>query len=204
MDPIRLLYVEDSKVAQKLLERVIEPVAEFTGVEDLAGARALVAETVYSLVVLDYELPDGDGLELARELRADERYADVPLVLYCSSVNNELEYEAMRAGVNECFAKPMNMLELREHLVGHIETPTFKTVQRELVQIAFVEWESEGKHYAYCPAWNKRVVGDDPAAVRSAMQEQIESAVAAADPDSELGVNPSLCKHVVQLTGNVA
>ncbi|MEM6553303.1 MAG: response regulator [Planctomycetota bacterium] len=204
MDQIRLLYVEDSKVAQKLLERVIEPVAEFTGVEDLAGARALVAQSVYSMVVLDYELPDGDGLELARELRADERYKDVPLVLYCSSVNNELEYEAMKAGVNESFAKPMNMLELREHLVRHLETPSFKQVRRELVQIAFVEWEIDGKHYAYCPAWNKRVVGPSGETVRAAMQEQIESAVAAADPDGELGVNPSLCKHVVQLTDEAA
>ncbi|MEM6394089.1 MAG: response regulator [Planctomycetota bacterium] len=204
MDTIRLLYVEDSKVAQKLLERVIEPVAEFTGVEDLAGARALVAQSVYSMVVLDYELPDGDGLELARELRADERYANVPIVLYCSSVNNELEYEAMKAGVNESFAKPMNMLELREHLVRHLETPSFKQVRRELVQIAFVEWEADGKHYAYCPAWNKRVVGQDPETVRAVMQEHIEAAVSAADAHDELGVNPSLCKHVVQLTDEAA
>ncbi|MEM7681732.1 MAG: response regulator [Planctomycetota bacterium] len=175
MQTIRVLHLEDSRVAQRLLAQVIEPVGEFIGAETLAAARDLIANETYSAVVVDFELPDGNGLELVRDLRADPRHADTPVLLYCSSLNEALAFEAMQAGVNESFAKPMHMLDLRDQVLRHIETPTRKRVRRSLIQFAVVAWEAEGQAHLYSPDLNLHVAAPDAEAAADRMDQRLEA-----------------------------
>ncbi|MEM6750032.1 MAG: response regulator [Planctomycetota bacterium] len=200
MQTIRVLHLDDSRVAQRLLAQVLEPVGEFAGAETLAEALALVREQEFSAFVVDFELPDGDGLEFVRALRADPRTASAPILLYCASLNESLAYEAMQAGVNESFAKPMHMLDLRDHVLRHIETPTHKRVTRSLIQFTVVAWQAGGRSHLYSPDLDLHVAADDPEAAADRMDQRLEALgeqmidpSCAADP-----ARPSLHKVVVR------
>ena len=83
-----LLYVVDDDMAtvDLLCDVASEAGWSSMGFLQLAGLRAALDEEVPDLMILDDELPDGRGGDLARELRDDARTTDVPL-LVCTAAH---------------------------------------------------------------------------------------------------------------------
>ena len=199
MEDTRLLYVEDSRVSQKMLERVMSQIADVVLASDLAEARQAIGSQDFTFFILDYELPDGDGLQLARELRAAPRHAETPIILYCSSLNNELEYEAMVAGVNESVKKPMDMLELRERVVQLIELPTVKQVRRQLLQMTCFVWRSGGKWHEYSPDLDLHLDGESEDELHDRMHAKLQRHVQDASDPGQSSADVRVFKHVIPL-----
>jgi DNA-binding NtrC family response regulator len=100
--------------------------------ERLAGAghRVLEADTVAAalphvrdgvdLILLDYKLPDGDGLTLMKQVR--EIDADVPVILMTAYSSIETAVEAMRQGAYDYVNKPFNLDELMLNVEKALET----------------------------------------------------------------------------------
>lgn len=65
-----VLYVEDDPYLHEIFQQNFGEKVCLTGARTLADARATVAENEFDLVLLDLELPDGDGAELLEELPA--------------------------------------------------------------------------------------------------------------------------------------
>jgi DNA-binding response OmpR family regulator len=82
-----ILAVEDEARNAALLRAILGPAGyDLTIAASLAEARAALGTKIPALVLLDRHLPDGDGLSLARELRASETTAAVPILLVSASV----------------------------------------------------------------------------------------------------------------------
>lgn len=103
------LVVDDSRVIRKVSRRILEDlgfeVAEASdGVEALAWCNAVMPD----VILLDWNMPQMDGLEFVRRLRAEPR-GDTPKVIFCS-VENEIERirEALDAGADEFIMKPFD------------------------------------------------------------------------------------------------
>jgi two-component system KDP operon response regulator KdpE len=123
-----LLMVEDEAPNRVLLRAVLRRAAdrrlrEATLIEaaDLATARAILASQQVTIVLLDVRLPDGNGLSLARELRARPA-SERPrvLVLSASVLPNERE-SALAAGADGFLGKPYRPTELVGRLVELVE-----------------------------------------------------------------------------------
>ena len=199
MEDTRLLYVEGSRVSQKMLDRVMSQIADVALASDLAEARQAIQSQDFTFFILDYELPDGDGLQLARELRADPRHAKTPIILYCSSLNNELEYEAMVAGVNESVKKPMDMLELRERVVGMIDLPTVRQVRRQLLQMTCFVWLVDGKWHEYSPDLDLHLDGESEDELHDRMHAKLQRHVLDSVDPSQSSADVRVFKHVIPL-----
>ncbi|MFO1209219.1 MAG: sigma-54 dependent transcriptional regulator [Amaricoccus sp.] len=103
----RLLLVEDtaslSMLYQSVLARAGHPaICAF----NLAEARAACARAMPQLVLLDLQLPDGDGLELLRDLRREAPETRVIVITANGSINRAVE--AMRAGAFDFLVKPFD------------------------------------------------------------------------------------------------
>jgi two-component system, NtrC family, response regulator AtoC len=76
-------------------------------IEAASVRRTLEREGEADLVLLDVRLPDGDGLQAAREMLS--RRPQRPLLLMTAFATPELAAEAARAGVRHCLEKPFDM-----------------------------------------------------------------------------------------------
>ena len=65
------------------------------------------------LVVLDGEMPEMDGFEVARRIRSDESVADVPVVMVTGLKGREDRLRAFDLGINDVVSKPIDATELK-------------------------------------------------------------------------------------------
>ncbi|HKY34466.1 MAG TPA: response regulator [Polyangiaceae bacterium] len=102
----RILVIEDVMELQRLFRRRaeregLEVIAAFTCAEGLALASSVAPD----LILVDLHLPDGDGLDLVRRLRADDRIAHAPVAVWSGSDATGSELDALRAGASAYFEK---------------------------------------------------------------------------------------------------
>jgi DNA-binding response OmpR family regulator len=117
--PVALL-VDDDPDTRMIFGRVLSHdgyriLEAGTGQEALETARAARPD----LVVLDLGLPDVDGLEITRELRADSRTSDSTIVVLTAYVSRADEAHALAAGCDVYVGKPVlprELLAIIKHL----------------------------------------------------------------------------------------
>ena len=111
MDAARLLIVDDDLRLRDLLERYLESQGfKVRGAANAAGLRAALAAQHFDLIVLDLTLPDGDGLELTRELRAS---GDRTPVIMLTARGDEIDrVVGLELGADDYLAKPCSPREL--------------------------------------------------------------------------------------------
>lgn len=108
---MRLLLVEDSLRLRELVGETIRGAGwRLDAVGGTSEADAALASTRYDLILLDLGLPDGDGLDLLRTLRA-RRDATPVLVLTARGAVDE-RIAGLDAGADDYLAKPFNNGEL--------------------------------------------------------------------------------------------
>jgi CheY-like chemotaxis protein len=116
-----ILAVEDEARNAALLRAILGPAGyDLTVAASLAEARAAVSTKTPALVLLDRHLPDGDGLSLARELRASEATAAVPILLVSASVLPVDRTAAEEAGCAGFIDKPVRVDALLAEVARHL------------------------------------------------------------------------------------
>lgn len=121
-----ILHVEDDPTNRALLRAVIGrakdatvQAARLVEAEDLASARAVLREESVDLVLLDIRLPDGSGLDLAREL--NDLHPDRPAVVVMSaSVLQSERHAAIEAGADAFLSKPYVVADLLGEIAGRL------------------------------------------------------------------------------------
>jgi PAS domain S-box-containing protein len=122
-----ILVVEDNPTTRKML-RVALQVEGYTVLE-AADARTALAEFAQGpdLVIQDLILPDMDGLELVRQLRAAEGGQEVPILALSGFVGRLEEPRTAQAGFTGLLVKPIEPSRLveavRAHLPGRLTAP---------------------------------------------------------------------------------
>jgi two-component system cell cycle response regulator DivK len=118
-----LLVVEDNEKNMKLVRDVLQA-RGYPIIEARTGARAieLAVQHEPSLVLMDIQLPDIDGVEALRRLRADERTASIPVVALTAQAMDGDRERFVAAGFDGYVSKPVNIVELcatvNEHCNG--------------------------------------------------------------------------------------
>lgn len=115
MTTIRVLIVEDDRKIAEIQRRFVERLddVELCGIaHSLEDARDLIDVMAPHLILLDIYFPDGNGLELLRELRAKDSSSDVILITAAKEV--ETLRSALRGGVFDYILKPLVFERLEE------------------------------------------------------------------------------------------
>jgi CheY-like chemotaxis protein len=110
---VRVLFVDDDQAARDgyaiyLTGRGYDVVTAANGQEALALAGAWPAD----IVILDLGLPDIDGWEVSRQLKAATRTAAVPIIALTGSGLPHERVSAMRAGCERHLTKPCKPTDL--------------------------------------------------------------------------------------------
>ncbi len=104
----KILYVEDVESNWFLVKSILEDYSmTCENVEDGTKARAIVCDNKYDLILLDIQLPDMDGFEVARAIRTDSGSLNktTPIILFSALTNFDGE-DLKACGANDLLGKP--------------------------------------------------------------------------------------------------
>ena len=112
---VQVLIVDDSKSSLAFLGHVIGALDDIEIVTCLRPSLGLdaAAMTQFDLVLVDHVMPEMDGVELTRRLRAQESYRLVPIVMVTSDNSPALRVKAIAAGATDFVNKPFDSTELQ-------------------------------------------------------------------------------------------
>ena len=119
---MRVLLVEDSEsitdyicICLKSEGYVVDSVGS------LAGAKAALAITSFDIVILDLGLPDGDGLDMLKEMRAQGN--TVPVLVLTARHNLNERVQGLNSGADDYMPKPFAVEELTARLRALLRRP---------------------------------------------------------------------------------
>ena len=122
--PFRVLHVDDNPDDRALVARELQreiPNLSVTEVSDKSALDNALRDADFDLVITDYELIWGNGLQLLQRLRLES--PDVPVVMFTGSGNEEIAVEAMKAGVQDYILKSPKYF-------GRLRTSVLKALER--------------------------------------------------------------------------
>lgn len=112
-----ILYIEDNADNMMLVRRILQA-GNYNLLEAHNGTQGLsIAENEdVALILLDINLPDIDGYEVARRLRASAKgsVAKIPIIVLTANAMKGDAQKALDSGCNVYMAKPINIFELLE------------------------------------------------------------------------------------------
>jgi two-component system, sensor histidine kinase and response regulator len=116
-DGTRVLLVEDNVINREVALHLLKQ-AGITADKALDGAEAvrMVRAAPYDLVLMDVQMPVMDGLEATRAIRADNRYAKLPIIAMTAYTMSGDRERCLHAGMNDHLAKPVDTVHLHAAL----------------------------------------------------------------------------------------
>jgi two-component system chemotaxis response regulator CheY len=112
------LVVDDSKTIRMLLKEQLKGLG-FEVTEAVDGRQALNRlknMTQVDLVLVDWNMPEMDGISFVRAVRAEADYSMLPMMMVTTNAELSQVSKALDAGVNEYIMKPFTTEILREKL----------------------------------------------------------------------------------------
>ena len=112
---LRVLVVDDSVASRHHLRRLLEQlgVEQIVDAADGKQAVAVLQESMFDLVITDYNMPEMDGRELTEYIRTESWQAEVPILMVTSEQNVGRLAAVERAGVSAICDKPFDASSIR-------------------------------------------------------------------------------------------
>jgi len=109
----KVLIVDDEFAIRDMLRMALE-IADFECLEaeDIRGAHALIVDEQPDIVLLDWMLPGGSGLELLRRLKRNDATRDVPVIMLTAKTAEDNVIQGLDVGADDYITKPFAPREL--------------------------------------------------------------------------------------------
>lgn len=116
-----IMVVDDSLTVRKITSRLLEREGfQVVTAKDGVDALEQLGDYKPDVMLLDIEMPRMDGFDLARNVRADARLKDVPIIMITSRMADKHRNYAMEIGVDHYLGKPYQEEQLLELITGFI------------------------------------------------------------------------------------
>ena len=147
LEGLKALVVDDDfntcdSVTKMLVKVGMRAEWTLSGKEAVLRARqSIEMSDVYHAYIIDWRLPDMNGIEVTRQIRS--LHDDTPIIILTAYDGSDIEMEAKAAGVTAFCSKPMFMSDLRETLMSALGQKPADAVQRLLPE---KNADFKGKH----------------------------------------------------------
>lgn len=105
---MKILIVDDFSTMRRIIRNILKQIG-FSNVEEAEdGDVALekLREGSFDFVITDWNMPNMTGLDLLKNIRADEALKDIPVLIVTAEAEKENVVQAAQAGVNDYIVKP--------------------------------------------------------------------------------------------------
>ncbi len=116
---MKLLVVDDSSTMRRIIKNTLQRLGYEDILEAEHGLQAWeIMDSVEGIKVLitDWNMPEMNGLDLVKKVRADNRFVDIPIIMVTTEGGKAEVITALKAGVNNYIVKPFTPQVLKEKL----------------------------------------------------------------------------------------
>ncbi|WP_373072461.1 response regulator [Sulfurimonas sp.] len=118
---MKILVVDDSSTMRRIIKNTLarlnyKDVLE--GADGVEGWDAINANPDVEMLITDWNMPEMNGLELVKKVRADDRFTDLPIIMVTTEGGKAEVITALKAGVNNYIVKPFTPQVLKEKLAA--------------------------------------------------------------------------------------
>jgi two-component system phosphate regulon response regulator PhoB len=151
-----ILVVEDEPAILELITvNLVDAGFEVRGAPDAETARVHLKDELPALVLLDWMLPGQSGLALARELRADARTKDLPIIMVTARGDEADRIAGLEAWVDDYVTKPFSPRELKARIKAVLRRRAPEAAQEPL----------QAGPLKLDPSTHRVTAGDQPVAI---------------------------------------
>lgn len=138
-----VLLVDDNPSAREILREALtslsfQVTAVSSGIQAIHYLKNNYHHNPVKLILMDWKMPEMDGLEAARIIREDSQLGDIRIMMMCTSYANDELYQAVdEVGLTGILIKPIRYSELYDSIMGALEngissaTPDVQKVRPE-------------------------------------------------------------------------
>ncbi|MBF0384235.1 MAG: response regulator [Candidatus Omnitrophica bacterium] len=133
--PKKVLIVDDTMPNRELLKAVLgDTNSDYSLLEADCGGAAIetVGKEMPDIILLDIQMPDIDGYEVCRRLKADKKYRHIPVLFITALTATDEKVKGFECGAEDYITKPINPAEVKARIKAHLnvrETERLKTLQ---------------------------------------------------------------------------
>ncbi|MFQ5610948.1 MAG: response regulator [Anaerolineae bacterium] len=139
-----ILIVDDEPAGRKTLESLlIDPGYQLTLASSGPEALAKATRVAPDVILLDVVMPDMDGFEVCRQVRADPTLAEVPVILVTALEDRESRMQGIRVGADDFISKPFDRMELRARVRAIIDLNRYRRLLAERTRFKWVVEQAE-------------------------------------------------------------
>ncbi len=118
---MKLLVVDDSSTMRRIIKNTLQRLGYkdiLEGEDGLQGWGVLNENPDIGMLITDWNMPEMNGLELVKKVRADARFKDLPIIMVTTEGGKAEVITALKAGVNNYIVKPFTPQVLKEKLAA--------------------------------------------------------------------------------------
>ncbi|MEO0699476.1 MAG: response regulator, partial [Pseudomonadota bacterium] len=124
-DPLergQILLVDDIAANRAVVSRRLQMLGhEVTCVDNGRKALQIIAANPPDIVLLDYMMPEMNGLEVLRVIRSEEATLELPVIMVTARAESDATVEALEAGADDYVTKPIDYDVLNARIEGHLQ-----------------------------------------------------------------------------------
>jgi len=116
---LKLLVVDDSSTMRRIIKNTLQRLGFNDILEAEHGVEAwqIMEKTPdVNVLITDWNMPEMNGLELVRKVRAEKKYETMPIIMVTTEGGKAEVITALKAGVNNYIVKPFTPQVLKEKL----------------------------------------------------------------------------------------
>ena len=108
-----VLIVDDEAAIREMIAVALQIAGyDCLEAENAQTAHALVVDHQPDIILLDWMMPDVSGIELARRLKRETAYADIPIIMLTARSEEDNKIQGLEAGADDYITKPFSPREL--------------------------------------------------------------------------------------------
>ena len=121
MEKKTIVYVDDVSFMLKSVREMLKEYYTVYAVKSVSKMFEVIERVKPDLILLDIEMPDVDGYEALERLKADERFAAIPVIYLSGNKEEESVRKGLELGAVDYLSKPFSNLMLIEHIERHLK-----------------------------------------------------------------------------------
>ncbi|MGN0665671.1 MAG: diguanylate cyclase domain-containing protein [Huintestinicola sp.] len=184
-----ILIVDDNKTNLVSARSVLSDIYKVTAVTMGAHALKFLENNTCDLILLDINMPEMDGFEVLRRIKADEKNCNIPVIFLTADNDAETESRCLEEGALDFIAKPFVAAVMRSRISRILESEDMKRQLSEKLDKTIQEVtdiKSRSQQDALTGLWNRAYTDN---AVNELIDNGVKGALFMIDMDNFKAIN---------------